>query len=265
MTTCSDLFRLNPRLLIAGLTALLLSGLAGCDQSTSSTSPSTTTSLSTPQPAPEHRPLNDPPASAAIPQSDNRPRIVAFGDSLTAGLGVAPEQTYPAQLQKQLDALGHRYQVLNAGVSGDTSAGGLRRVSWVLAGKPVVVILELGGNDGLRGLSLPETRSHLDAIIRQLKEAHVQVILAGMKLPPNYGEEYTSKFEAMYRDLAQVHSLPLIPFLLEGVGGERKLNQSDGIHPTGEGYRIVVDNVLKSLLPILTNRSSDSSERKKKA
>ncbi len=265
MRTCSDLFLRIPSLLTAGLTALLLSGLVGCDQSTSSTSPSAATGLSTPQPATEQRPLNDLPASATIPPSENRPRIVAFGDSLTAGLGVVPEQTYPAQLQKQLDALGHHYQVLNAGVSGDTSAGGLRRVSWVLAGKPSVVILELGGNDGLRGLSLPETRSHLDAIIRQLKEAHVQVILAGMKLPPNYGEEYTTRFEAMYRDLAQVHSLPLIPFLLEGVGGERKLNQSDGIHPTGEGYRIVVDNVLKSLLPILTNGSTNSSARKKKA
>ncbi len=178
---------------------------------------------------------------------------------------MSSEQTYPAQLQKQLDALGYHYQVLNAGVSGDTSAGGLRRVSWVLAGKPRVVILELGGNDGLRGLSLAETHSHLDRIIKQLKDSHVQVLLAGMKLPPNYGADYTTEFEAMYRDLAQVHSLPLIPFLLEGVGGEKQLNQADGIHPTGEGYRIVVDNVLKSLLPILTNGNSDTSERKKKA
>jgi len=183
---------------------------------------------------------------------------------LTAGLGVAPEQSYPTQLQKQLDALGYRYQVLNAGVSGDTSAGGLRRVSWVLAGKPQVVILELGGNDGLRGLGLPETRSHLDAIIRQLKDAHVRVILAGMKLPPNYGKEYTARFEAMYRDLAQLYELPLIPFLLEGVGGERTLNQADGIHPTGEGYRIVVKNVLRSLLPVLKDASTNNSPAKKK-
>lgn len=113
------------------------------------------------------------------------------------------------------------------------------------------MILELGGNDGLRGLSLQETRSHLDTIIRRLKETEVLVILAGMKLPPNYGEEYTNKFEAMYRDLAHVHSLPLIPFLLEGVGGQPSLNQADGIHPTAEGYRIVVENVLQSLLPVL--------------
>ena len=183
---------------------------------------------------------------------------------MTAGLGVSPEQSYPTQLQKQLDTLGYHYQVLNAGVSGDTSAGGLRRVSWVLAGKPRVVILELGGNDGLRGLGLPETRSHLDAIIRQFKDAHVRVILAGMKLPPNYGEEYTARFEAIYRDLAQLHGLPLIPFLLEGVGGEKALNQSDGIHPTGEGYRIVVENVLRSLIPVLKDASTNNSSAKKK-
>ena len=183
---------------------------------------------------------------------------------MTAGLGVSPEQSYPTQLQKQLDTLGYHYQVLNAGVSGDTSAGGLRRVSWVLAGKPRVVILELGGNDGLRGLGLPETRSHLDTIIRQFKDAHVRVILAGMKLPPNYGEEYTARFEAIYRDLAQLHGLPLIPFLLEGVGGEKALNQADGIHPTGEGYRIVVENVLRSLLPVLKDASTNNSSAKKK-
>ncbi|GAB1723934.1 MAG: arylesterase [Nitrospira sp. CR1.1] len=246
--------------------ALLLSGLVGCDQS-SSGSPSSPTpaDLSRPQASSEDKPAPDPPTSAAIPQSDNRPRIVAFGDSLTAGLGVSPDQTYPAQLQKQLDALGLHYQVLNAGVSGETSAGGLRRVSWVLAGKPFLVILELGGNDGLRGLGLPETRSHLDAMITQLKEARVQVILAGMKLPPNYGEEYTTTFEAMYRDLAKAHSLPLIPFLLKGVGGDQTLNQPDGIHPTGEGYRIVVQNVLHTLLPLLKSRESSHANPKKKA
>jgi acyl-CoA thioesterase-1 len=190
---------------------------------------------------------------------------VAFGDSLTAGLGVSPAQAYPAQLQKKLDALGYSYQVVNAGVSGETTAGGLRRVPWILAGKPFMVILELGGNDGLRGLSLQETRSHLDIMIRKFKEAHVPVLLVGMKLPPNYGKEYTDRFEAMYRELATTHALPLIPFLLEGVGGERTLNQTDGIHPTGEGYRIVVENVLKSLLPILDTSKHDSSDRKKQA
>ena len=263
---CSELFHLVARLGAGCLTILILSGLFSCDQSTSSTAPSSPDNLaSTAQSSSEHRPLHEPLPATPIPSPDDRPRIIAFGNSLTAGLGVSPEQSYPTQLQKQLDALGYHYQVLNAGVSGDTSAGGLRRVSWVLAGKPSVVILELGGNDGLRGLSLPETRSHLDAIIRRLKDAHIQVILAGMKLPPNYGEDYTARFEAIYRDLARVHTLPLIPFLLEGVGGERTLNQADGIHPTGEGYRIVVDNVLRSLLPILKDATSDSLGRKKKA
>ncbi|MCC6967205.1 MAG: arylesterase [Nitrospira sp.] len=267
MTPCSDLFLLSPRLLTGGLMALLMSGLVGCDQTpptSSSPSSSDPAGLSRPHSSTDDKPATDP-APATTPASDPRPRIVAFGDSLTAGLGVSPEQTYPAQLQNQLDALGHRYQVLNAGVSGDTTAGGLRRVSWVLAGKPSVVILELGGNDGLRGLSLPETRSHLDAMIRQLTEAGVQVILAGMKLPPNYGEEYTTKFEAMYRDLAKAHALPLIPFLLEGVGGEQRLNQADGIHPTGEGYRIVVQNVLQTLLPLLKTSGSATPGIKKKA
>ncbi len=247
--------------------ALLLSGFVGCEQSSSSSSPTTSVppGLSRPQPSNGDSSAEDPPAAAAIRKSDHRPKIVAFGDSLTAGLGVSPEQTYPAQLQKRLDALGHQYQVLNAGVSGDTSAGGLRRVAWVLAGKPSLVILELGGNDGLRGLSLEETRSHLDAMITRFKEAGVQVILAGMKLPPNYGQDYTTKFESMYRDLARAYSLPLIPFLLEGVGGEQKLNQADGIHPTGEGYRIVVQNVLQTLLPLLDTGASAKPETKKKA
>ncbi|ODT43719.1 MAG: arylesterase, partial [Nitrospira sp. SCN 59-13] len=188
MTTCSDLFRTILRLLAGSLILLLVSVLIGCDQaplSSSSPSSSASAGLSRPQPAPDDKPSASPPPSATTPELDSRPRIVAFGDSLTAGLGVSLEHTYPAQLQKQLDTLGLHYQVLNAGISGDTTAGGLRRVTWVLAGKPSVVILELGGNDGLRGLSLPETRSHLDAIIKRLKEAQVQVILAGMKLPPN--------------------------------------------------------------------------------
>ena len=268
MTTCSDLFRIIPRLMTGSLIVLLVSGLVGCDQSPLASSPpssSAPASLAPPQPATDDKPSAGPPATTTVPEADSRPRIVAFGNSLTAGLGVSPEHTYPAQLQKQLDTLGLHYQVLNAGVSGDTTAGGLRRVSWLLAGKPSVVILELGGNDGLRGLSLPETRSHLDTIIKRLKEARVQVILAGMKLPPNYGEEYTTQFEAMYRDLAKAHALALIPFLLEGVGGDQKLNQADGIHPTGEGYRIVVQNVLHTLLPLLKSGESHSPNSKKKA
>lgn len=244
---------------------VMLSGSLGCDQSPSATPPQESTVISSSKQASEELSLPEPAPVLKTPSSANRPHIVAFGDSLTAGLGVSPAQSYPAQLQKKLDALGYSYQVVNAGVSGETTAGGLRRVPWILTGKPFMVILELGGNDGLRGLSLQETRSHLDTIIRQFKEAHVPVLLVGMKLPPNYGKEYTDRFKAMYPELATTHALPLIPFLLEGVGGERTLNQTDGIHPTGEGYRIVVENVLKSLLPILNTTKHDSSDTKKKA
>jgi acyl-CoA thioesterase-1 len=126
--------------------------------------------------------------------SAERPRIVAFGNSLTAGLGVPPDQSYPAHLQRTLDAAGYAYRVVNAGVSGDTTAGGVRRVSWVLNSKPTIVILELGGNDGLRGLSLHETQANLERIVQQLQQASVTVVLAGMKLPPNYGQDYTAGF-----------------------------------------------------------------------
>jgi acyl-CoA thioesterase-1 len=183
--------------------------------------------------------------------ADTRPRIVAFGDSLTAGLGVAPDESYPAQLQRRLDALNYRYRVVNAGVSGDTTAGGLRRVPWVLSSKPDLVILELGGNDGLRGLGLDQTRDNLEEIIRRLQQAGVQIVLAGMKLPPNYGKEYTAGFEAIYPALAERYRLPLIPFFLEGVAASVTLNQADGIHPTREGYRVIVDQLLKTLRPIL--------------
>lgn len=266
MITRFDHFPVTLRYGVTCLAALLITlGLTGCDPSTAPTSSPSPTAGSTQQAVANETPSQAPPTSTPRLHTDARPKIVAFGDSLTAGLGVAPDQTYPAQLQRRLDALGQQYLVLNAGVSGDTSAGGLRRVSWVLAGNPHLVILELGGNDGLRGLSLPETRSHLDAIIQRLKQANVQVILAGMKLPPNYGKEYTSKFEAMYRDLAHAHSLPLIPFLLEGVGGNTSLNQADGIHPTAEGYQIVVETVLKSLLPVLNEQTRTQSGIKKRA
>lgn len=187
--------------------------------------------------------------------SDNRPRIVAFGDSLTAGLGVQADESYPAQLQRRLDSLGYHYRVINAGVSGDTTAGGLRRVPWILNNKPELVILELGANDGLRGLPVDQTRNNLRQIIRQLQEAGTTVVMAGMKLPPNYGQDYTASFEAMYQKLAEESRLPLIPFFLEGVGGSSSLNQADGIHPTKEGYEVIVEQVLKALRPVLNERA----------
>jgi acyl-CoA thioesterase-1 len=179
---------------------------------------------------------------------------VAFGDSLTAGLGVATEDAYPARLQRRLDEQGLRYRVINAGVSGDTTAGGLRRVEWVLKSRPDIVILELGGNDGLRGLNLQETKANLERIIQRCQEASVTVVLAGMKLPPNYGTDYTKAFEAIYPALAKQYRVTLIPFFLDGVAGSASLNQADGIHPTSEGYRIIADKVLEQIKRLLHAR-----------
>jgi acyl-CoA thioesterase-1 len=153
-----------------------------------------------------------------------------------------------------LDEQGARYRVINAGVSGDTTAGGLRRVDWILKNRPTIVILELGANDGLRGLNLDETKANLERIIQRCQQASATVVLAGMKLPPNYGADYTKGFEAMYPALAKQYRLTLIPFFLDGVAGSPSLNQADGIHPTGEGYRIIADKVLKTVKPLLNGR-----------
>jgi len=181
----------------------------------------------------------------------NLPRIVAFGDSLTAGLGVAPDEAYPGQLARWLGEQGFEYEVINAGVSGDTTAGGLRRVEWILKSQPKLVILELGANDGLRGQPLQETYKNLNAIIEGLKAEGVIVVLAGMRLPLNYGDAYTQEFSNLFVQLAHEHKISFIPFFLEGVATNRQLNQGDGLHPTAEGYSIVVQNVWKTLQPIL--------------
>lgn len=178
---------------------------------------------------------------------EERPRIVAFGDSLTAGLGVAQEEAYPATLQRRLEEAGYKYRVINAGVSGDTTAGGVRRVDWVLNSKPSIVILELGANDGLRGIDPAQTRANLETIIERLQAAGVTVVLAGMKLPPNYGKDYTARFAAIYPELAAKYRIPLMPFFLDGVAARETLNQADGIHPTGAGYRVIAENLLEML------------------
>ena len=190
-----------------------------------------------------------PPSNASIRPEERV--LVAFGDSLTAGFGVTPSEAYPAQLQEKLLLAGYRYRVVNAGVSGETTAGALRRVDWVLKSKPEIVILELGGNDGLRGLDLKETRANLGQIIERLLAGGTKVVLAGMKLPPNYGAQYTDAFQALYVDLAKHYNVPLIPFFLEGVATKTGLNQADGIHPTGSGYTMVVDTLWPTLLPLL--------------
>ncbi|MBI4483524.1 MAG: arylesterase [Acidobacteria bacterium] len=184
--------------------------------------------------------------------TDSRAVIVAFGDSLTAGPGVDPEFRYPELLQSALDARGYSYRVVNAGVSGDTTSSGLTRLRTVVALKPTIVILELGANDGLRGLPLAASRANLEEIIVRLKEAGIQVVLAGMRIPPNYGPLYTRQFEQMYRDLARRHDLTLVPFLLEGVAARPELNLEDGIHPNETGYGIVARTVLETLEPLLS-------------
>ena len=198
----------------------------------------------------EAPPANPSPAPAS-PTPDNRPVIVAFGNSLTAGFGADPGESYPDFLQNALDQRGARYRVVNAGVSGDTTTDGLERVQTVIALKPAIVILEFGGNGGLRGLPVSTTRANFNQIILALERAGTKIVLAGMTLPPNYGPEYIHSFEAVYKDLAKEYRLPLIPFLLRGVGGDAALMQRDGIHPTGEGNRIVAQNVLQTLAPLL--------------
>jgi len=194
-----------------------------------------------------------PPASPKV--SDNRPVIVAFGDSLSAGFGADPGQSYPDFVQKELDQHGYPYRVVNAGISGDTTTDGLERIHTVTALQPAVAILEFGGNDGLRGLPVSTTRANLEQMILALEKAGAKVVLAGMTLPPNYGPEYIRSFEAVYKDLAKQYHLPLIPFLLLGVGGNPALMQRDGIHPTGEGNRIVAKNVMQVLEPLLSRKA----------
>jgi len=183
--------------------------------------------------------------------ADTRPVIAAFGDSLTAGYGADPGQSYPDHLQRALDKAGYSYRVINLGISGETTTDALARVGAVIAVKPRVVILEFGGNDGLRGIPIASARANLDNVMARLTAAHIRVLLAGITLPPNYGPDYITSLRAMYHDLAVKYHAPLIPFLLEGVF-ERHLFQTDGIHPNAEGYAVVAQTVLRYLKPMLT-------------
>jgi acyl-CoA thioesterase-1 len=180
----------------------------------------------------------------------SRPRIVLLGDSLTAGLGLPESEAYPALLQKKLDDDGYEYEIVNAGVSGDTTAGGLRRLDWALEGDVRILVVALGGNDALRGLSIDDMRRNLETIIERARSRGVKVLLAGMEAPPNYGQEYTVKFRQVYRDLARAHEVTLVPFLLDGVAGQARLNQADGIHPNAEGARLIAETIWRTLQPM---------------
>lgn len=224
------------------LLLLALSGLCACQrESRSATS-------GPPPPAPEAPAA---PAAPAPDEGNGRGKIVVLGDSLTAGLGLLETQSFPHLLQQQIDDEGYEFDVENAGVSGDTSAGGLRRLEWALQGNVRVLIVALGANDGLRGLSVADMKKNLSEIIQRAQARNIVVILAGMEAPPNYGQEYATAFRQAYRDVALKHRVLFIPFLLDKVAGQSALNQGDGIHPNPEGARIIADHVWAVLRPLL--------------
>ncbi len=185
-----------------------------------------------------------PPAAVAGDPAAEPLKILVLGDSLTAGYGMATGEAFPAQLEQALLAAGHEVEVISAGVSGDTSAGGLARLDWALADQPQVVIIELGANDALRGLPPEETRQNLEAIILRLKQEGIAVLLTGMQAPRNLGSGYYSKFDRVYVDLAAQHEIAFYPFFLEGVATADQYNQADGIHPNPAGVRVIVQNIL---------------------
>ena len=174
-------------------------------------------------------------------------RIAVLGDSLTASYGIALEEGFPAQLERALSDAGHDCHVLDAGVSGDTTAGGLARLDWMLADQPSHVIVELGANDGLRALSTNQMRQNLDAIITRLKKEEIDILLAGMLAPPNLGNDYGKAFAGVFEDLATTHDIPLYPFFLDGVAGEPSLNQPDQLHPLPEGVAVIVERILPTV------------------
>jgi acyl-CoA thioesterase-1 len=210
----------------------------------------------------EHTQRQAPAPAAEAPQDPTappaRPRIVVLGDSLTAGYGLLESQAYPTLLQQRIDTDGYEYEVVNAGVSGDTTAGGLRRLDWALEGNVRVLVVALGGNDGLRGLAVPEMKRNLTTIVQRAKEKGIAVILAGMEAPPNFGQEYATAFRQAFREVALEQRVTFIPFLLQNVAGRSELNQGDGIHPNVEGAAIVADTVWNVLRPMLDQMADGS-------
>lgn len=191
--------------------------------------------------------------AAVAEEADSTRTVLFYGDSLTAGYGIDREQAFPALIQARIDSLGWDYEVFNAGLSGETSAGGLRRIDWILRQKVDVFVLELGANDGLRGIDLKDTRSNLQGIVDRVKAKYPDVVLVvvGMQMPPNLGPEYTAEFKGLYSSLAEQNGAALIPFLLAGVGDRPELNLPDGNHPTVAGHKVVAENVWAVLGPLL--------------
>jgi acyl-CoA thioesterase-1 len=230
--------------------------LGACERSKEGGAPPASSDYATPadEPVKEAPPAQSGAGAAAPAAANDLPTIVCFGDSLTAGHGVAESEAWPALLQQRLDAEGYRYRVVNAGVSGDTSAGGVARMDWLLRQRIDILIVELGANDGLRGLDPAETEKNLAAIIEKGRANAAKVVLAGMRMPVNYGADYKRRYDAIFPELAGRYRLPLIPFLLDGVAGRRDLNLPDGIHPAGAGHKVVLENVWAVLKPLLEKR-----------
>lgn len=220
----------------------VLTGLTGCDR------------------APEERDA----APVAADIAAERPTVVFLGTSLTAGYGLEPEEAYPALLQKKIDSAGFNYRVVNAGVSGETSAGARRRIDWLLREPVSVLVVETGANDGLRGLPPDSLRANIQAILDRAKELRpaARLVLVGMRIPPNYGQVYSRQFEAIYPALARANDAELVPFLLQGVGGMAALNQPDGVHPTAEGQRRMAETVWRVLEPLLREDADSRAERR---
>jgi acyl-CoA thioesterase-1 len=193
----------------------------------------------------------DGPVKSGVSKNDSRPAIVCFGDSLTAGFGTDAGQTYPDYLQVDLNKLGYRYRVDNQGVSGNTTKDGVERLADVVALHPAAVVVEFGGNDGLRGLPIEDTRSNLEQIVSTLQRDGIKVALAGITLPPDYGQDYIAKFDETYRLLAKKYKVPMLPFLLKGVYGVPGMMQADRTHATAKGNAVVARNVLSLVLPLL--------------
>jgi acyl-CoA thioesterase-1 len=205
---------------------------------------------------PDPPPPSPTPAPSVAAPDRTDPVILFLGTSLTAGLGLDPSQAFPALIQTRLDEAGLRYRVVNGGVSGETSAGALRRLDWLLAEPVAILVVETGANDGLRGQDPEATRANIQAILDRARKASPppRVVLAGMQAPPNLGREYAARFRAVYPELARRNHIPLVPFLLEGVAGVAALNQPDGVHPTAEGHRRVADNMWAVLGPLLVQK-----------
>jgi len=229
--------------------------LIGCKVNDAAKSRSTLDRSSAPMPDSSmmstHSEAEKVPLADVLPAADKRPVIACFGDSITAGYGLDYEESYPTDLQADLDGMGYHYRVVNAGISGETTKDALARVDKVVAMKPAIVVVEFGGNDGLRGVPLSESRTNLDSVLGALKAGGAQIALAGITLPPQYGPEYIQQFNAMYPALAKKYNARMTPFVLQGAYGTAGDIQRDGIHPTAAGAKVVAQNVLKLIQPML--------------